>query len=66
MGTWPGGRGCKSDHAAHSGSNEVWALVVWMARGGSFTGGAMMMGTVSVEVFCGLACEALKIGRAHV
>ena len=36
------------------------AFVVWMARGGSFTGGTTMMGTVGAEVFNGSVCEALS------
>ena len=35
-------------------------LVVWVSRGGSSTGGTMIMGTVWMEVFHGSTCVALS------
>ena len=42
------------------GAMKFRTFVVWVARGGSSTGGTMIMGTVKAEMFCGLACEALS------
>ena len=43
------------------GAMKFRTLVVWVARGGSSTGGTIMMETVRVEMFCGPACEALSL-----
>ena len=42
------------------GAIKFRTFVVWVARGGSSTRGTTMMGTVGVEMFGGLACEALS------
>ena len=42
------------------GATKFGTFVVWMARSSSSTRGAMIMGTVGVEMFAGPTCEALS------